>query len=276
MNKADLPVPAGYADLLEDLKRTVAESRWRAQRVVNTELVEMYWRIGRTILDRLATEDYGTAVINRLSDDLRAAFPGSRGFSPRNLRYMRTFAQAWPEEVWQQPAAKLPWGHIMVLLDKITDRSQRDWYAAAAAEHGWSRNVLLNQIMSRLHERIGAAPSNFEAQLPSPDSELAQQLTRDPYILDFLDLTEPIAERDLEAALMRHLQRFLLELGHGFAFVGREWRFDVDGEEFLIDLLFFHIPQARYVVVELKIGQFRPEYAGKTRLLRRLGRREPP
>jgi len=189
----------------------------------------------------VAGADYAHHTFNRLSHDLQAAFPGSRGFSPRNLRYMRTFAQSWPDEVWQQPAAELPWGHVMVLLDKLDDQAERDWYATAAAEHGWSRNVLLNQIMNRLHTRAGAAPSNFPTQLPTADSELAQQLTRDPYILDFLDLTGPVAERDLETALMNRLQDFLLELGHGFAFVGRQYHVAVDGDDFHIDLLFFII-----------------------------------
>lgn len=260
---ASTPTPDSYPRLLEHLKRTVAESRWRAQRVVNTELLDMYWRIGRAILEQLEVEGWGTSVIQRLSRDLRTSFPGMKGLSPRNLAYMRSFAAGWPDGVLQQPAAQLPWTHIQVLIDKLDERPLRDWYAARDVEHGWSRNVLTNQIMSRLHERAGAAPSNFGARLPSPDSELAQQLTRDPYILDFLDVTEPVAERDLEDGLMARLQHFLLELGHGFAFVGRQWRFEVDGDEFYIDLLFFHIPQGRYVVVELKVGRFQPEYAGK-------------
>ena len=263
MTGENLPMPANYPELLEELKRTVTDARWRVQRVVNTELVGTYWRIGRTIRDRLETEAYGTSVINRLSQDLQAAFPGSRGFSPRNLRYMRTFAQAWPGELWQQPAAKLPWGHIMVLLDKLETQTERDWYAEAAAEHGWSRNVLLNQIMNRLHTRAGAAASNFPVHLPAADSELAQQLTRDPYVLDFLDLTGPVAERDLEQALMSRLQDFLLELGHGFAFVGRQHHFTVDGDDFYIDLLFFNWIQNRFVVLELKVGAFAPEQTGQ-------------
>ena len=257
------PVPDGYPELLDALKRTVAESRWRAQRVVNTELISMYWRIGRTILVRQDVEGWGRAVVDRLSDDLRQAFPGTTGLGRRNLFYMRSFAEAWPGEVVPQPVAQLPWGHIRVLLDKVDDQVERDWYATQAAEHGWSRNVLLNQIMNRLHTRAGAAPSNFPAQLPAADSELAQQLTRDPYVLDFLDLAGPVAERDLEAALMNRLQDFLLELGHGFAFVGRQYRFEVDGQDFSIDLLFFNFAQSRFVVIELKVGQFEPAYVGQ-------------
>jgi len=159
--------------------------------------------------------------------------------------------------------AKLPWGHVTVLLDKLNAQPERDWYAAAAAEHGWSRNVLLNQIMNRLHQRAGAAPSNFTDQLPPADSDLAQQLTRDPYVFDFLDLTGSVAERDLETALVSRLQAFLLELGHGFAFVGRHYHFELDGDDFYIDLLFFNWVQSRFVVVELKVARFAPAHVGQ-------------
>jgi predicted nuclease of restriction endonuclease-like (RecB) superfamily len=186
-----------------------------------------------------------------------------RGLSQRNLIYMRTFAAAFPGEITQQPVARLPWGHVTVLLDKLDDQIQREWYAAAAVEHGWSRNALLNQIMNRLHLRAGAAPSNFTDQLPAADSELAQQLTRDPYVLDFLDLTGPVTERDLETALVDRLQAFLLEFGHGFAFVGRKYHFEVGGDDFSIDLLFFNWAQPRFVVLELKIGRFAPEHLGQ-------------
>lgn len=186
-----------------------------------------------------------------------------RGLSQRNLVYLRTFAAAFPGGVAQQPVARLPWGHVTVLLDKLTDPGERGWYAAAAVEHGWSRAVLSNQIMGRLHARAGSAPSNFTAQLPAADSELAQQLTRDPYVLDFLDVTAPVAERNLESALVGRLQAFLLELGHGFAFIGRQYRFEVDGEDFRIDLLFFNWVQSRFVVIELKAARFRPEFTGQ-------------
>ena len=259
-----LALPAGYLELLEDLKRTVADARWHAQRVVNVELLRLYWQVGDAVLQRQQAEGWGTRVIDRLARDLRAAFPEMRGLSRSNIKYMRQMAGAWPESaIGQQPVGRLPWGHITVLLDKLDDQAQRDWYAAAAAENGWSRNVLLNQIMNRLHARTGAAPSNFAAHLPAKDSELAQQLTRDPYVLDFLELTGPAAERDLEAALVERLQAFLLELGHGFAFVGREYHFVVDGDDFYIDLLFFNWAQSRFVVVELKIGRFAPEHAGQ-------------
>jgi len=257
-------LPDGYDDLLERLKSTVAAARWRAQRVVNTELLRLYWRLGNAVLERQREEGWGTRVIDRLATDLRAAFPDMRGLSRSNIKYMRQMAGAWSEEaISQQAVGQLPWGHVTVLLDKVSDQVERDWYAAAAAQHGWSRNVLRQQIMNQLHRRIGAAPSNFPDQLAAADSELAQQLTRDPYVLDFLNLTDPVQERDLEHALVQRVQALLLELGHGFAFAGRQYHFEVDGEDFYIDLLFFNWAQNRFVVVELKIGRFEPAHIGQ-------------
>ncbi len=260
----DPALPAGYPALLAELKSAVAAARLRAHRTVNTELLGLYWQIGHAILERQQAEGWGTRVIDRLATDLRAAFPSMHGLSRSNLFYMRGFAAAWPQSgIVQQPVGQLPWGHVTVLLDKLDTQPERDFYTAAAAEHGWSRNVLLNQIMNRLHQRAGAAPSNFTDQLPPADSDLAQQLTRDPYVFDFLNLTGTVAERDLETALMDRLQAFLLELGHGFAFVGRQYHFEVDGDDFYIDLLFFNWAQSRFVVVELKIDKFLPEHAGQ-------------
>lgn len=264
MAESEVVLPAGYDELLADLKERVAAARWRAQRVVNTELLVLYWQLGDAIRSRQRAEGWGTRVIDRLAADLRSAFPGMRGLSRSNLSYMRALADTWPESaIVQQAVGQLPWGHVTVLIDKLTDQAERDWYAAAAVRWGWSRAVLTHQIAGRLHTRSGAAPSNFPARLPAADSELAQQLTRDPYVLDFLDLAGPVAERDLEDALVARVQAFLLELGHGFAFVGRQYRFEVDGEEFRIDLLFFNWVQSRFVVVELKTARFRPEFTGQ-------------
>ncbi len=190
--------------------------------MVNTAVLNLYWRIGRAILDRQGAEGWGTRVIDRLADDLRAEFPQMRGFSRSSLKYMRQAAAAWPSGIGQQAAGQLPWGHVMVLLDRLDDPQIRDWYAAAAAERGWSRNMLLNQIKNQLHRRSGSAPSNFVDRLPPAESDLAQQLTRDPYVFDFLDLTDSANERDLESALMDQLQRTLSEFGRGFSFVGRQ------------------------------------------------------
>ncbi len=217
-----VPEPAGYAELLEQLKARVRTSRVRAARAANSELLALYWSIGRDILDRQEQAGWGSRVIDRLAADLRAEFPDQRGWSRSNLHYMRSLAAAWPDaEVVPQAVGQLPWGHVRVLLDKLSSRSERDWYAAAASEYGWSRDVLVNQVETRLAERVGSAPSNFTAALPAADSDLARQLVRDPYVFDHLARTEPVAERDLERAMVDRLERTLLAFGHGMAVVGR-------------------------------------------------------
>ncbi|WP_211880082.1 PDDEXK nuclease domain-containing protein [Pseudarthrobacter albicanus] len=259
----DVALPNGYTDLLGDLKDRVRAARTTALRTVNTQLIELYWSIGHTILQRQEVENWGSGVMGRLADDLRAEFPEMKGLSRSNLFYMRGFAAAWPDPIVQQPVGQLPWGHITVLLDKLDTPDQRLWYAAAAVEYGWSRNVLMNMIMNKSLERTGAAPSNFAQRLVEPDSELAQQVAKDPYTFEFLGLSGEVAERDLEQALMDRITDTLREMGPGFAFVGRQVHFDVGGDDFYIDLLFFHVEQLRYFVIELKTGKFQPEYAGK-------------
>ena len=259
----DLALPESYTELLVELKDRVRAARTKALRTVNTQLIELYWSIGRAILERQELEGWGSGVMGRLADDLRAEFPEMKGLSRRNLFYMRGFAAAWPEPIVQQAVAQLPWGHITVLLDKAETSDQRAWYASAAAEYGWSRNVLLNMMMNKSMERTGAAPSNFVQRLVAPDSELAQQVAKDPYNFEFLGLSGEVAERDLENALTNRITETLRELGPGFAFVGRQVHFEVDGEDFYVDLLLFHIELSRYVVIELKTGKFQPEYAGK-------------
>jgi len=258
-------VPAGYAELLEALKARVRGTQVRAARAANTEVLRLYWSIGRDILDRQDTAGWGTGVIPRLAGDLRLEFPDQRGWSASNLQYMRGFAAAWPDlEVSPQAVGNLPWGHARALLDRLDSRAERDWYAARAVAEGWSRAVLEFSIRSGLHTRVGAAPSNFTAQLPPAESDLAQELVRDPYVFDTLGLTEPIVERDLEQALMDRLQATLLEFGRGMAFVGRQVRFDVgDGDEVVLDLLLFNVEQLRYVVVELKVGRLGPGDVGQ-------------
>ncbi|GGU46128.1 PDDEXK nuclease domain-containing protein [Nocardioides albus] len=256
-------LPEGYAEVLAELKERVRSSRHRAVRKVNTELLELYWDIGRTILARQTLGGWGAKVIDRLAKDLRAEFPGMTGLSRSNLHYMRSFAEAWPNGVVPQPVGQLGWGHVRTLLDKLDDQPTRDWYAAAAAEEGWSRNVLLNMIMGQLHRRISAAPSNFDDALPATQTDLARELTKDPYIFDFLAQTRPRLERDLEQALVERMQETLTEFGSGFAFVGRQVHFEVDGDDFYVDLLFFHVTQLRYVVIELKSGRFTPRDAGQ-------------
>lgn len=203
-------------------------------------------------------------MIERLAQDLRIAFPDVKGFSPRNLKYMRTFAEAWPDaEFVQAVLAQLPWYHQLALLDKLPGPETRRWYAAKAIEHNWSRNVLVMQIESRLLERSGNAVTNFSLTLPKPQTDLARESLKDPYRFDFLGLTEDAQEREVEKALVKHVTEFLLELGAGFAFVGRQVLLDVGGDEFFIDLLFYHLKLRCYVVIELKGGQFKPEHLGQ-------------
>ena len=256
--------PIGYVDWLADLKTRIHAAQQRATQAVNNELVLLYWQIGRDILARQANQGWGARVIDRLAQDLRTAFPTMKGFSPRNLKYMRAFAEAWPDsEFVQQAVALLPWGHNLVLLDRLNTVEERRWYAAKTLEHGWSRNVLNIQIETRLLDRSGTAVNNFAVSLPSPQSDLARESLKDPYRFDFLGLSDEAQEREIENALVRHVTEFLLELGAGFAFVGRQVLLDVGGDEFFIDLLFYHLKLRCYVVIELKGGKFKPEHLGQ-------------
>ncbi|ETW97227.1 MAG: hypothetical protein ETSY1_23525 [Candidatus Entotheonella factor] len=257
-------LPDDYDTLLEGLKTRIRQAQVKAALAVNRELVLLYWQIGKDILARQEREGWGAGVVGRLSNDLRKAFPGMKGLSARNLNYMRSFSEAYPDEqIVQQAAAQIPWFHNCVLLDKVKDPEQRKWYIGKTIENGWSRNVLVHHIDSRLYEREGKAITNFAATLPAPQSDLAQQLIKDPYHLDFLDITEEAKERDLEQALVGRIRDFLLELGSGFAFVGSQYPLTVDDEEFRIDLLFYHLRLRCFVVIELKTTAFKPEYAGK-------------
>ena len=258
------PTPEGYADWLNDLKIRIHSARQRASLAVNRELVLLYWQIGRDILARQAEQGWGAKVIERLAHDLRAAFPDMKGFSRANLMYMRAFAEAWPDaEVVQQAVGQLPWGHNLVLLTRLKQPAQRLAYAHAAIEHGWSRSVLNIHIETRLLERTGQAVTNFKERLPAPGSDLARQSLKDPYLFDFLDVGKEAAEREIESALVKHITQFLLELGAGFAFVGRQVHLEVGGDDFFIDLLFYHLKLRCYVVVELKADKFKPEHLGQ-------------
>lgn len=256
--------PEGYAEWLADLKDRIYTAQQRATLVVNRELVMLYWEIGRDILARQAAQGWGAKVIERLALDLRSAFPGMKGFSPRNLKYMRAFAQAWPDaEFVQAVLAQLPWYHQLALLDKLDSPDTRRWYAAEAIEQNWSRNVLVMQIESRSWERSGTAVTNFESTLPKPESDLARESLKDPYRFDFLGLTDEAQERVIENALVKHVTEFLLELGAGFAFVGRQVLLEIGDDDFFIDLLFYHLKLRCYVVIELKSGKFKPEHLGQ-------------
>lgn len=259
-----LTTAAEYRPFLEALKDRVRTARLQAAQAVNRELVLLYWSIGRDILARQAELGWGAGVIDHLSRDLRHEFPDMKGFSTRNLGYMKAFAQAWPDEaIVQQGVAKLPWGHVVRILDGTRDAAVRQFYVDQALASGWSRDVLGLQISRGLHTRQGQAVTNFLATLPAPGSDLATQTLKDPYVFDFLGLGDDAHEREIERAMMLHIRDTLVEMGIGFAFVGRQVRLEVGGDEFFPDLLFYHLHLRCYVVVELKAGEFRPEHAGK-------------
>jgi predicted nuclease of restriction endonuclease-like (RecB) superfamily len=253
-----------YSALLQDLKERIRTTQIRASLAVNRELILLYWQIGREILLRQRQQGWGAKVVNQLAQDLQQEFPDMKGFSPRNLKYMRAFAEAYTDEqIVQQAAAQIPWFHNCVLLDKIKDGKERLWYIQQTIQYGWSRSVLTCQIESGLYRRQSEAVTNFEQTLPPSQSDLAHQLLKDPYNFDFLSLGKEVQERDLEKALVNHIREFLLELGVGFAFVGSQYHLEVGGEDFYIDLLFYHLRLRCFVVIDLKMAEFRPEYSGK-------------
>jgi len=256
--------PEGYGEWLAEVRARIYAAQQRAALAVNTELLRVYWQIGRDILDRQTEQGWGVKVVERLSHDLRQSFPDLGGFSRANLMYMRAFAEAWPEDaIVQQAVGRLPWGHNIMLLTKLKDPELRLAYAEAAVEFGWSRNVLGMHIERKRIERQGRALTNFERSLPKPDSDLARESLKDPYRLDFLGLGDEAREREIESSLIEHITEFLLELGAGFAFVGRQVHLEVNGDDFYLDLLFYHLRLRRYVVVELKAEKFKPEHLGQ-------------
>ena len=295
-SKSAPTLPSDYAPLLADIKARVQSARIKAGLAANRELLALYWDIGRLILDRQKREGWGAKVIDRLASDLQRSFPGQQGFSRANLLFMRAFADAWsekpivlqpvrqlpsrrsaktaPEAVVQapqtqatvgppEPMASLPWGHNLLLLHKLEKPADRIWYAAKAVEHGWSRNVMALQIAAGTHQRQGKAVTNFKTTLPPAQSDLAQGITKDPYLFDFLTLREDANERAVEEGLVTHVEKFLIELGAGFALVGRQVHLQVGDQDFYLDLLFYHLKLRCFVVIDLKARDFTPEAAGK-------------
>jgi predicted nuclease of restriction endonuclease-like (RecB) superfamily len=257
-------LPEGYPEFLRDLKQRIRQAQVKAMLAVNRELVLLYWQIGRDIVERQDKDGWGAKIVDRLAKDLHVEFPEVKGFSPRNLKYMRAFAEAWPDgSIVQQVAAQLPWFHNCVLLDKVKNPEERLWYIEQTIANGWSRNVLVMQIESGLYRRQGKAQTNFARTLPAPQSDLATQLLKDPYNFDFLTLSNEAHEKDIEAALVEHIRKFLLELGVGFAFVGSQYPLEVGGEDFRIDLLFYHLKLRCFLIIDLKARAFKPEDAGK-------------
>lgn len=259
-----LRLPSTYAPWLAALKARVRSAQLIAAARVNHELLRLYWDIGTALVAAQQNEGWGKAVIPRLARDLRTEFPEMQGFSERNLGYMVRFSREYgAPPILQQVAAKLPWFHHVILLEKVKDRAARAWYMQAAVDNGWSRSVLAVQIAQRAHRRAGKAVTNFAATLPPPQSDLAQQTLRDPYVFDFLTLSTAARERELEQGLIDHVQQFLVSLGAGFAFVGRQVHLEVAGEDYYLDLLFYHLKLRCFVVIDLKAREFTPEAAGK-------------
>jgi predicted nuclease of restriction endonuclease-like (RecB) superfamily len=260
----NLSIPEDYHDFLRELKGRILQAQVRAVLSVNRELVLLYWQIGGDILDRQQQQGWGAKVIDNLATDLRKAFPEMKGFSSRNLKYMRSFAEAYPDEQFvQEVLAQITWYHNIALMEKLKSLEERLWYARQTIEQGWSRNVLVHQIESGLYRRQGKADTNFSRTLPNPQSELAQQLFKDPYNFDFISLGKEAQERELEKALIDRIRDFLLELGVGFAFVGSQYHLEVEGEDFYVDLLFYHLRLRCFVVIDLKVEAFKPEFSGK-------------
>jgi predicted nuclease of restriction endonuclease-like (RecB) superfamily len=257
-------LPTDYGDFLKAVKTHITGERLKAVLTANTALILLYWDLGQLILAKQDAEQWGSKVIDRLSHDLKEAFPEMSGFSPRNLKYMRKFAQLWPEKpIVQQSAAQIPWGSTMLILDKIKTPEERAFYSFKTLENGWSRAVLRMQIQSELYERQGKLTNNFSVALPPEDSDLASQIFKDPYSLDFLGTDHIHRESELERRLVTHIESFLLELGQGFAFVGRQVHLEVGGDDFYLDLLFYHLKLRCYVVIELKTGKFEPGHVSQ-------------
>lgn len=257
-------LPDSYPALLESVKSLVRHERLRVIQSANAQMILLYWQIGQHVLKRQQQEGWGAKVIDRLAYDLKQAFPEMSGFSPRNLKYMRKFAQLWPDlKIVQQLVAQIPWGSNVLLLDKLSTVEERLWYARHCLAHGLSRNVLHLHIESRLHLRQGQSQNNFPTTLPPEQSDMAVQLFKDPYLFDFLGTDAPRREAELEQKLLAHLERFLLELGQGFAFVGRQVLLEVGDEDYYADLLFYHLKLRCFVVVELKMGKFHPGFVSQ-------------
>jgi predicted nuclease of restriction endonuclease-like (RecB) superfamily len=257
-------LPRGYAKTLGEIKQRVREERLRVVLAANSAMVVLYWDIGRMILDRQERAGWGARVVDRLAADLRAAFPDMRGFSPRNLKYMRAFAAAWPDRaIVQEALARITWYHNVTLVEKLDTEEDRLWYARSVIQHGWSRNILALQIDAHARARHGKAQTNFKATLPPAESDMAAEVFKDPYLFDFLGTADPRREREVEQALVEHIHRFLIELGSGFAFVGRQVHLEFASHDYYIDLLFYHLKLRCYVVIELKAVSFEPGFAGQ-------------
>ena len=250
-----------YLSFIEEIKKEIQNQRISVVLSANSSMICLYWKIGKAILQKQKEEGWGAKVIDRMAKDLKDAFPDMTGFSPRNIKYMRKFAECWPDfEIVQQVVAQIPWRTNIKLIDKLNTLEERIWYARKTIENGWSSTILELQIQSRLFERTGKSVNNFLVAMPPTDSDMANQIFKDPYLFDFLGTDMPRREVEIERKLTEHIQNFLLELGQGFAFVGRQVHLEVGGDDFYIDLLFYHLKLRCYVVIELKACDFEPGF----------------
>lgn len=261
-----LNLPADYKAFVSDLKAKIQTAQVQACLAVTRELTVLYWEIGTMLLEKQHRDLWGEKILEQMSHDLKIAFPRVKGFSLTNLKYMRSFAQAYPDkEFVETTVSKIPWGQNISIVQKTSNVDQRKWYIQKTFENGWSRPVLIHQIDSKLYERQGLKEktTNFSKTLPKAQSDLANEIIKDPYNLDFLTLTESATERDLENGLIEHLQKFLVELGKGFAFVGNQYHLEIGQKDYFLDLLFYHLELRCFVVIEIKMRDFEPEFAGK-------------
>lgn len=250
-----------YLQFIEEIKNEIRRQRVSVVLNANSSMICLYWNIGKAILEKQEKEGWGAKVIDQMAKDLKDTFPDMSGFSPRNIKYMRKFAECWPNyEIVQRVVAQIPWRTNIKLLDKVDNEESRLWYAHKTIENGWSSTVLELQIQNGLMERSGKSVNNFEVALPPADSDMANQIFKDPYLFDFLGTDVPRREVEIEGKLTEHIQKFLLELGQGFAFVGRQVHLEVGGQDFYIDLLFYHLKLRCYVVIELKACDFEPGF----------------
>lgn len=257
-------LPQDYAVVLSEIKRRIGQERLRVVMTANSAMILLYWDIGTMVLKQQKEEGWGSRVIDRLSADLKNLFPDMRGLSSRNLKYMRAFASAWSDRAFVQEAlAQIPWYHHIALLEKCSSTEERLWYVDQSSKNGWSHNILSIQIEAKAHERQGRAITNFPNVMPPIDSDMATQVFKDPYLFDFLGTADPRREREIEQGLIDNLQRFLLELGAGFAFVGRQMHLEVGEQDFYLDLVFYHLKLRCFVVVELKAVPFDPSFVGQ-------------
>ncbi len=267
MNELITDLDPTYKSLLGELKNNICSAQMKAAQAVNHELVNLYWSMGKKIAHNQAETRWGSRFLEMLSRDLQNAFPETQGFSVRNLKYMRAFALSYPDlQIGQQAVAQLPWSHIILLIQKVKDDSLKEWYANQCIENGWSRHALDNHIKQNLHSRQAISQekaSNYLFRLPAPQSQLAHEMLKNPYNFTFLGLHDDALEREIEHASIQHITKFLLELGKGFAFVGRQVPLEVDNEQFFIDMLFYNLKLRCFVVVEIKAGKFKPEHAGQ-------------